>query len=940
VTRSEAELRQQLEDSESLPYGDARTAVVEEILVQTDAQGKSKLAFDVRMELISCYENGAQPDRAFVPFAWCLAAFDRGEWEFSDWDAELLRWYYKWMIGAMRRFPTISLDQVYSALADMERRYRAGGHSMHAVHMLRCLVFTHLGDREAAEHEFRQWISSPRDENSDCEGCEPTKRLNHHVWMGRDAEGLALAEPALAAERGCREQPQSMLTSMMIPLVRAGRTQEAWSAHRRAYRLHRGNRDSMGEIAEHIEFCARTGHEARGLEILSRHLDWVDRPREPYSDLAFAASSALLLRRLEELGHAELAIMRPAFETRPAGEVSVATLRAELTDRVRSIAAQFDARNGNTYQSGIFEDVLAAEPLFERSESAAPPMVSPAEPVMIPDDLTPEEIADLAEAAWVAWRTDEADAGWQRLSELESENSLPVSLIPRLAEAKADRHLRGAGTDAIAFAQQAIDGYAKIGDEPRRLRASAILGAAMTVQDADSDGLAILEEAYAVPDLDPAIAREIMRLRASSLAQVGHYEDALIASSETVEFAETAELSVLESEALATHGRLLCLLDREDEGIEAVDRARQLAGKFSTALLFASHTQLLAEILYSRGQLEEAYAAAGEIVGLALPAGQAFLARAHDTRWAVLRDSGRAAEPESLQEALAALERWQASGDRVGAAKAALHLGSTHFDRGQWLDAAEMLEQALRAWEEAGQSDDADTVWGTSLLGTSQAELGERIEAVGNLARAGAGFAAMGAFRRAGEDMLEAGMIDLSLEDSAAAAAKFTDAADYFEQASWPAGVVIALQRKSRALALDEESDPAEVAMQAYERALTLSESDEYNVVWLRADAADDAARALLSAEEYQQALGFGEIAFQGYAEAGDTDAVAESKLFAATVYFEMEDYPAAESTLRAMLAEPASEGTVYRAKSLLGSVFEAAGSTDEAQKVWNDLLG
>ncbi|WP_279580351.1 hypothetical protein [Fodinicola feengrottensis] len=225
---SEAELRDRLEDSEQLPYGDARTAVVEEILVRTDALGMSKLAFDVRMELISCYENGALPDRAFVPFAWCLAAFDRGELEFSAWDAELLRWYYKWMIGAMRRFPSISLDQVYAALADMERRYRAGGHSMHAVHMLRCLVHSHLGDREAAEKEFGSWLSSPRDENSDCVGCEPTKQLNHHVWMGRDAEGLALAEPALAGERGCREQPQSMLTAMMFPLVRAGRLGEAW----------------------------------------------------------------------------------------------------------------------------------------------------------------------------------------------------------------------------------------------------------------------------------------------------------------------------------------------------------------------------------------------------------------------------------------------------------------------------------------------------------------------------------------------------------------------------------------------------------------------------------------------------------------------------------------------------------------------------------------
>ena len=81
----------------------------------------------------------------------------------------------------------------------------------------------------------------------------------------------------LAGRLTCSEQPQGILTTLLLPYLRTGRLEQARDAHRRAYRLHRPNLADLGDIADHIEFCALTGNEARGLEILERHLGWLDR---------------------------------------------------------------------------------------------------------------------------------------------------------------------------------------------------------------------------------------------------------------------------------------------------------------------------------------------------------------------------------------------------------------------------------------------------------------------------------------------------------------------------------------------------------------------------------------------------------------------------------------------------------------------------------------
>src|SRR5262249_19168126 len=160
-----------------------------------------------------------------------------------------------------------------------------------------------------------------------------------------------VAEPALNGEFDCSEQPRSILTALLLPYLRTGRLDEAKDAHRRAYRAHRTHLADLAEIGTHLEFCALTGNEARGVEILQRHIGWLATAPSPPAAMSFAASAGLVLRRAAASGktptattsRVPAAVHRPPFGDRSAADIPLGALADELESLAYEIAGRFDA---------------------------------------------------------------------------------------------------------------------------------------------------------------------------------------------------------------------------------------------------------------------------------------------------------------------------------------------------------------------------------------------------------------------------------------------------------------------------------------------------------------------------------------------------------------------------------------------------------------------
>jgi tetratricopeptide (TPR) repeat protein len=284
-----------------------------------------------------------------------------------------VHWYLKWLTWGLIENPAVPLRTTHRWLDELESRYRQRGYSARPVLALRADLARELGEHDRAAKLLDAALAAPRDSMSDCDACERDQWGANYAHAGADEAALECWRPVIDGERGCAEQPHRVLGQALLPLVRTGRIAQARSAHLTGYPLVRHKPDLRPSVGAHIEFCALTGNEARGLEILAEHAAWLTDPgADAAIRLAFVAGVCVLLRRLGELslGHLEV------------GAGTVDSVRTELIAEIGTLTALYDARNASTVVSARVAARLAQPPLIEHlplgARNTLPRTVTPA----------------------------------------------------------------------------------------------------------------------------------------------------------------------------------------------------------------------------------------------------------------------------------------------------------------------------------------------------------------------------------------------------------------------------------------------------------------------------------------------------------------------------------------------------------------------------------
>ncbi|WP_200209041.1 YbjN domain-containing protein [Micromonospora coerulea] len=449
TTSRDRGLVEALADARDLPDGEARYAELERIAGQADATGDPATALAARFALIEAYLHHGQRWRLLEPVRRCLTAVDRmpGLLDARPGDAEALRRHQRQAVEAFLGTPRVGLDQARSLLDDLAARL---GPDAEPVAELRCRIADHLGDEPTARREYDRWRDggsgparptrrrdpdqsydqpgpTPRrdpeqtaggpDPAGGCPGCAPARRADLLAGWGEPAAALDALRPVLDGGLRCTDQPERALAVALLPWLRTGEPDRAARAHVRAYRRHGRERTAFPQLAAHLRFCALGGHLDRGLDILAEQLPRLDHPYDDLSTMEFAAAGALLCALAAETGRGGRRLYRPGHDARPAAEVAVVRLGAELLALATELAGSFDARNGTGHQSGRIASWLAERPV--------------AEPVPLPADDTPDE-----------WPADEPTT---RPAEPAADEPAPLSLA--LVTAALDRRGDGYATE-------------------------------------------------------------------------------------------------------------------------------------------------------------------------------------------------------------------------------------------------------------------------------------------------------------------------------------------------------------------------------------------------------------------------------------------------------------------------------------------------------------
>ncbi|MFC8088268.1 hypothetical protein [Streptomyces sp. NPDC057340] len=394
------ELYEALQANQRRPYGRTRTVTAEELVDAAEQFEEPLPLVRALLELQEAYEYGAEPRKSPVTFARLLTLFDEQPDVFDENLRHLVFWRFKWVAAALRALPEIPLASLRQWLTEMRDRYEKAGYGLQPYYGQAYRLAAHIG--ADADLAYELWAGRTRTRLSDCEACEICERALYHLASGDDERALRTWEPVLTGKESCQEEPARSMAYALLPLLRTGHTDRARELHLAGYRGCRRNPSMSGEVGRHLEFCALTGNEARGLELLAENRALFDEVDSPLELLGFLTGVEVLLQRVEQLGHGDL----PAAGY-PGRTWTVTGLRAEVRDRADDLAARFDARNGTTTHTERRAARLDRAPLLPSLELTLRTRhlddVAPAAPVAAPAARTapavPESLPELVTRA-------------------------------------------------------------------------------------------------------------------------------------------------------------------------------------------------------------------------------------------------------------------------------------------------------------------------------------------------------------------------------------------------------------------------------------------------------------------------------------------------------------------------------------------------------------
>ncbi|WP_329267766.1 tetratricopeptide repeat protein [Streptomyces pseudovenezuelae] len=744
-------LRRAMAENAEEPEGPARNARAEQLLAEAEKLNIPLAVIEALGHQLKVYNYSSEKAKMFVPFARLLRMWDEHPEDFDEYETHALHWVFKWMTTGMLDQPHIPLAAMEKWLGEMEHRYRLAGHSERAVRGAEHSVAAHVGDLERAERAYAAWLAADRDVMSDCHACELHEQGWWQAQRGRDEEALELWAPVLEGEFSCAHEPHAALASSLAPLLRLGRLDEARANHLRGFRLVRSMESMRGAYADHVEFCALSGNEARALELLAERPAYFTDDGHPRSRLDFTAVVALLMDRLTGLGLGEQPVPGPAGRSWTA-----AGLAAHAREEALALAARFDERNGTAHVGEQTRARMAQRPLVERlplgvraaRTVAAPVVASAAAPATTREPDLPALVAE-ARRLSDTLRPNAVEA-WAAVARAAE----GVELDPRDRAEIADHEAMDQGPEGLELFERAAELYTAAGDPGEalaaRARAAYVRALAGEVEEALATVAGLYDEVLALYSVDDTGVRQtasVLMSRARILMRRVHEGDdeaflseAESAVREVLALVEgrTGDDVRLAARVAEAQAMLAELASRTGDLPAAAELFTWAATGFVEAGLpwFAvEYEARLAGLLHHLGDpagTERALRAALEHGGPHLEAiGRAQL---HLQLAEVL--GGRGLAEEAAEHALEAAHWADEAGEGPTLGALARHqLGGSLLGLGRWAEAAEVLESALPdlSAERHGDGAVVQALW---WLGDCLSELGEHREAAERRLRA------------------------------------------------------------------------------------------------------------------------------------------------------------------------------------------------------------
>lgn len=502
---------QLLDSLSGLGWGPHHRERANHVLAVAQERGDHDLEFEVRMLLTADGAMSGIGELALTNFAWCVAKHKEDPARFvggGEDSSDTIFWQYKWMPGIICRNSVFDLAQLEAVFEDFEQTYRAAGLPLSAIVTARMESAIKTGRLDEADRLAAQLADMPRDDYSSCEACVPSDLVDLELLRGDDAAAVDLAVATWRSGSSCGEEPESMLATVLLPMLRVGRLEEAKEAFEFSYEMSHSDEGEVVNTSSAAEFASLTGNHELALSLVERHLASLAHDALSEADqLSGALSFAVVLDRLDAQGSGDVLVRsssdRSLEAVLPATEQprTVSELAPLLWDFAVRTAERFDARNGNDLHAGRVAQARALVAQDFPLELDGPDGFTPFT-VRAVQPATPGEWVERAvESLWAFDPQSAAEAANRAEASSDALTPLQRMRASAVASAAAERM----GDDPTLALDRYVEAVAAWHGE-----ASAAL-AAVTRPDTDSDTL--IRAVDANPGAEPRV-----RARALSLA--------------------------------------------------------------------------------------------------------------------------------------------------------------------------------------------------------------------------------------------------------------------------------------------------------------------------------------------------------------------------------------------------------------------------------------
>jgi tetratricopeptide (TPR) repeat protein len=330
-----------------------RIALLKQAINLADAHNDVEWGFDLRLFLILDEKDTPHCDESFPAFTWILDTFDKHPDTFDESD---FLWEYKWMIGSARRNCSISLNQVEAITEDYKMRLERNGFSLRPYYTVKAHLAMFLNNLDEARKYIDLRNQQIKDDMANCRACELDDDVELELRLGNFDKALAVGNDMLTKKITCGHMPFSAYCGCVKYFRQAGNMEKAYEYFLKAEEdLNNLENDTslIAEVGELVRFLTDYDKD-KAWTFFEQYVHW-NVNSDNYFDFLFSLSVLPLLK-----GETVRTLdVKPSLAWYRTDNIyNLQEIYDYYSDRAKDLAEKFDKRNGNSFFSEQFLEVV------------------------------------------------------------------------------------------------------------------------------------------------------------------------------------------------------------------------------------------------------------------------------------------------------------------------------------------------------------------------------------------------------------------------------------------------------------------------------------------------------------------------------------------------------------------------------------------------------